>query len=93
MNALIQCLHCASDALKKNGHSRKRVQRYVCLSCDKSFTEILDNRRVPPEVAQQARRLQTEGSSLRTIAAALGYGKTALVTALGRPQLTPAEAS
>ncbi len=40
----IECFECGSKDIRKNGHDKgvEHRQRYVCKSCNKSFTDITD---------------------------------------------------
>jgi transposase-like protein len=40
---MVFCPNCYSNVLKKNGHDRKKVQKYKCLRCNKNFTENTDS--------------------------------------------------
>jgi putative transposase len=40
---MVYCPSCYSNTLKKNGHDRKKVQKYKCLRCGRNFTENTDS--------------------------------------------------
>ena len=31
------CLHCGGNHVRKNGHRKNGLQKYMCVSCNKSF--------------------------------------------------------
>lgn len=35
---MLHCLQCKSDNIKKNGYGRYKSQRYLCKTCNSSFT-------------------------------------------------------
>lgn len=40
----VECFECGSSDIRKNGHDKgvEHRQRYICKSCNKSFTDITD---------------------------------------------------
>jgi putative transposase len=40
---MVFCPNCYSNVLKKNGHDRRKVQKYKCLRCGRNFTENTDS--------------------------------------------------
>lgn len=78
----MQCRNCGSAHIKKNGRSLKGTQRLYCFECKRTFTLELDARRLTKSACAKAVVLRQEGESLRSIASILGYGKTAVWTAL-----------
>ena len=40
---MVYCPGCYSNVVKKNGHDRRRVQKYRCQRCGRNFTENTDS--------------------------------------------------
>lgn len=89
----MQCRHCQSAQTKKNGHSRKGKQYYLCKACGRAFAETPDARHLTETERTQAQRLYEEGLSGRAVARAVGKGLKAVRTFLKKSANGPAQPS
>ena len=71
----MNCPTCQNEA-RKFGKDRYGNQRYQCLTCDKTFSDIpawpLDEMRLPLDKALDVLGLLTEGMSIRAVIAPNG---------------------
>jgi transposase-like protein len=63
----IQCPHCVSTDLQKNGHSENNTQRWRCVVCRKSFQLSYTYNARKPGVKEQILELTLNGSGVRDI--------------------------
>lgn len=89
----MQCRHCQSDQTKKNGHSRKGKQYYLCKACGRAFAETPDARHLTLAERTQAQKLYEEGLSGRAVSRAVGKGLKAVRTFLKKSAKLPAPPS
>ena len=68
----IQCPHCSSSDLQKNGHSENSTQRWRCTHCGKSFQLAYRYHARKPGVKEQITVLTLNGSGVRDIGRNLG---------------------
>jgi transposase-like protein len=82
----VQC-HCCNGKAKKSGkfkNSNRMVQRYFCVRCGKSFSEIqpLDGLRVNFKQACQVVHLLCEGMGIRAIERFTGLHRDTVLSIL-----------
>lgn len=83
----IECPHCDSKDLVKNGHSENDTQRYRCNACRRSFQWEYTYRAWLPDVKQQIESQTLNGSGVRDIGRNLGISKDTVVAALKKKSL------
>jgi transposase-like protein len=88
----MQCDCCASSNTKKNGHSPKGVQRYLCRECGRAFQATHDTRGLSHEDRMHAVKLQQEGLGMRAIARVLDKGRCTVWNFLKKSELPLAKA-
>ena len=74
----MQCLHCASEQLVKNGLSRHGHQRWLCQACGRTCGEE-DHRRVEPTKRTAALAHYLEGVGLRATERLVGVSHNAVM--------------
>ena len=78
----IECPHCDSEDLVKNGKSENGTQRYRCHACRRSFQWEYTSRAWLPDVKQQIESQTLNGSGVRDIGRNLGISKDTVVATL-----------
>jgi transposase-like protein len=78
----IQCIHCSSADLQKNGHSENGTQRWLCNHCRKSFQLTYRYHARKPGVKEQITVQTLNSSGVRDIARNLGINKNTVVSEL-----------
>ena len=78
----IQCSHCSSADLHKNGHSENGTQRWRCNDCGKSFQLTYRYTAHKPGVKEQITVLTLNSSGVRDIGRILGINKNTVVSEL-----------
>ena len=78
----LQCPHCSSSDLQKNGHSENGTQRWRCVSCRKSFQLFYSYNARKPGVKEQITVLTLNSSGVRDIGRILGINKNTVVAEL-----------
>jgi hypothetical protein len=63
----MKCAHCASDLIKKNGHTRHEKQNFRCLECGKQFSESRDDKIINEQTRELVRKTLLERVSLNGI--------------------------
>jgi transposase-like protein len=86
----MQCNCCSSSNTKKNGHSPKGTQRYLCRDCGRAFQTEFDTRGLTEEDGMRAVKLQQEGLGMRAIARVLDKGRNAVWNFLKKSEMRPA---
>ena len=75
------CPHCSSSQTRRNGrHKSDNAQKFLCVSCGKSFRGRYKNKAVKPATHKKLERLADQGLSVRKIAATLGISPTTVQT-------------
>lgn len=74
----MQCAHCASEELVKNGLSRHGHQRWVCQACSRTCG-AKDRRRVEPAKREAALAHYLEGVGLRATERLVGVSHNAVM--------------
>jgi transposase-like protein len=78
----IQCIHCSSSDLHKNGHRDNGTQRWYCNSCKRSFQlSYRYNARIPG-IKEQIIELTLNSSGVRDIGRILKISNNTVVTEL-----------
>jgi len=78
----IQCPHCSSSDLQKNGHSENNTQRWRCLNCRKSFQLTYRYNARKPGVKEQIIELTLNSSGVRDIGRILKISNNTVVSEL-----------
>jgi transposase-like protein len=78
----IQCSHCLSSDLQKNGHSENGTQRWFCNDCRKSFQLSYRYNARKPGVKEQITELTLNSSGVRDIGRILGIHPNTVVAEL-----------
>jgi len=78
----IQCPHCRSSRLQKNGHSENGTQRWRCVDCRKSFQLTYRYNARKPGVKAQITELTLNSSGVRDIGRILGINRNTVVSEL-----------
>ena len=81
------CIHCQHDKVRKSGsYGKKRIQRYRCTFCDKTFSEPqpkpLGKLRIPVEKAVQILNLLVEGVGINAASRLAGVHKKTVLSIL-----------
>jgi insertion element IS1 protein InsB len=74
----MECKHCQSQHIRKNGLSRHGHQRYLCYKCRRTFGEV-DHRAIPEEKKAEALKYYLEGLGLRAIERLLGVSHNSVM--------------
>ena len=74
----MQCAHCVSEALVKNGLSRHGPQRWLCQTCGRTCGET-DHRRVEPAKREAGLAHYLEGVGLRATERLVGVSHNAVM--------------
>ena len=89
-NQEIQCPHCSSSSLQKNGHSENGTQRWFCNDCRKSFQLSYRYNARKLGVKEQISVLTLNSSGVRDISRILGINKNTVVSELKKtPNVNP----
>ncbi|MDR0760276.1 MAG: hypothetical protein LBF74_09240 [Treponema sp.] len=83
--APVQCPHCGSDQVKKNGMSRNGKQRFLCSNerCPhKTFIEHYTHKGYDPTIRSRLFFLIVNGNGMRATARTLGINKGTVTNAL-----------
>jgi transposase-like protein len=78
----IQCPHCESSNLQKNGHSENSTQRWFCTACRKSFQLTYRYNARKPGVKEQITVLTLNSSGVRDISRTLHINKNTVIAEL-----------
>ena len=63
----IQCPHCQSLTVRKNGSIHNGKQKYQCMNCSKQFVENPQNKVISADIRERVRRSLVERVSLEGI--------------------------
>ena len=74
----MNCPHCKTKNIVKNGSSMHGRQRFLCRDCQRTFG-VADGRRVSAAIQAQARRLYLEGVGFRGIERLLGVSHVSVM--------------
>ena len=74
----MNCPHCKTKSIVKNGNSKHGRQRFLCRDCQRTFG-VADGRRIPAAIQAQARRLYLEGVGFRGIERLLGVSHVSVM--------------
>jgi transposase-like protein len=78
----VQCVHCESLDLHKNGRSENGTQRWHCNLCRKSFQLTYKYNARKPGVKEQITELTLNSSGVRDIGRILGINPNTVVAEL-----------
>ncbi len=78
----IECRHCKSTNLVKNGHSENGTQRYRCNSCKKSFQQNYSYEAWKPDMKQKIDEQILNSSGVRDTARILKISKNTVISHL-----------
>jgi transposase-like protein len=78
----IQCPHCFSTDLQKNGHSENGTQRWRCVACRKSFQLSYCYNARKPGVKDQIIPLTLNSSGVRDIGRILKISNNTVISEL-----------
>jgi len=78
----IQCPHCESSNLQKNGHSENDTQRWFCTDCRKSFQLIYRYNAHKPGIKEQIVIMTLNSSGVRDISRNLHINKNTVIAEL-----------
>ena len=80
----INCRHCQSSKVVKNGKKKNGVQNLLCRSCQKQFQPMYRNKGADPQIKELVVRLLERNSSIRDIAELLGISRKCILDNLCR---------
>jgi transposase-like protein len=78
----VQCSHCKSFHLQKNGHSENGTQRWRCIACMKSFQLLYRYNARKPGVKEQIIPLTLNSSGVRDIGRILKISNSTVISEL-----------
>jgi transposase-like protein len=64
---VVVCIHCQSEAVKRNGHLASGYQRFLCKDCRATFSDA-PPRQAPTELKEQVIAAYQERMSMRGVA-------------------------
>jgi transposase-like protein len=74
------CPYCQSTYNQvKAGYNPSGSQRYLCNTCDRTYTPLPNQRGYPVDVRFQAIELYQKGNSFRAVARKLGVGTQSVI--------------
>jgi IS1 family transposase/transposase-like protein len=88
----VQCPHCSSTKVVKNGRKSNGEQNYLCKSCKKQFLWNYHNRGADPTTRRLIFNMLTNNSGIRDISRVLGISTSTVLAFLlreSRKTLTP----
>ncbi len=77
---IVDCYHCGSEKLKKNGFSPGGKQKYLCKECGKASRENPAAKGYSEARKEEILRAYQERSSLRGLARTFGVSRTTVTT-------------
>jgi transposase-like protein len=84
----IQCPHCRSTDLQKNGHSENGTQRWRCIDCRKSFQLSYRYNARKPGIKEQIIPLTLNSSGVRDIGRVLKISNNTVISELKKKRQT-----
>lgn len=89
---VVQCRHCGSEALVKNGHAPNGKQKYLCKDCGRSSRDDPASKGYSEERKEEILRAYQERSSLRGLTRTFGVSRNTVTTWLKKsPEPAAAE--
>jgi len=80
----INCPHCQSSKVVKNGKKKNGSQNLLCRSCSKQFQPVYQNKGADPAIKQLIIRLLERNSGIRDIEELLGVSRKCILDNLCR---------
>ena len=74
----MNCPHCASTHIRKNGHRRGK-QNYICVSCDRQFIKSHSKRGYSDEIKKQCLTMYVNGTGFRAIERQTGVNHNTVI--------------
>ena len=78
----MECPHCESRDLVKNGCCKTGIQRYLCKDCKKCFRQHYKNRAWEPGMKDKIDNQILNSSGVRDTARVLGINKNTVISHL-----------
>jgi transposase-like protein len=75
----VQCPHCGSDKLVRNGRAPNGKQRYLCRACQKQSRDHPRPHAYPQERREEILRAYEERSSLRGLERTFGVSRHTVI--------------
>src|SRR5260370_41274856 len=75
----VQCPHCGSDALVRNGRAPNGKQKYLCRACQRPSREHPPPHAYPQESREEILRAYEERSSLRGLERIFGVSRHTVI--------------
>ena len=75
----VECPHCGSDQLVRNGRAPNGKQRYLCRACQKQSREHPTPHAYPQERREEILRAYEERSSLRGLERTFGVSRHTVI--------------
>ncbi len=80
----INCPHCQSSKIVKNGKKKNGAQNLLCRSCRKQFQPVYKNKGADPAVKELILRLLERNSGIRDIEEVLQVSRNCILSNLCR---------
>ncbi len=74
----MNCPHCASNLIRKNGHRRGK-QNYICVDCDRQFIESYSKRGYDDEIKHRCLTMYVNGIGFRAIERLTGVNHNTVI--------------
>ena len=81
----IRCPHCGSEQVRRNGHTKKGKQRYLCNNSEcthRSFVEEYTYKACEPKVREKVLKLAVDCTGTRATGRILGISKDTVTAIL-----------
>lgn len=75
----LQCVHCGSERIKRDGKTRNGKQRYRCHACARTSRENAQSERYSAPQKEQILRAYLERPSMRGITRIFGVSRPTLI--------------
>jgi transposase-like protein len=85
----LQCPHCQSEKLVRNGRAPNGKQKYLCRSCQRQSRENPTPHAYSEERREKILRAYEERSSLRGLERTFGVSRQAVITWIKKGRLAP----
>jgi transposase-like protein len=76
----LQCYHCGSDQLARNGLTQNGKQRYLCSDCGRTSRDNPQPNGYTPEERERILRAYHERSSLRGLSRTFGVSRNTVTS-------------
>ena len=78
----VECIHCKSEKVVKNGKRASGVQCLLCRNCKESFQLEYTNNGAKPETKLMIIKMTLNGSGIRDISRVLGVSQGTVIVVL-----------